>query len=50
MRKKDIDEMTERFQTMFQEKAVEDDAEWYNDVAQGIAFATNAIPQTKSES
>ena len=48
MTKKDINEMIELFQTMFEEKATEDTAEWYNNVAQGIAFATNSIPQTKS--
>ena len=49
MSKEDIYEMIERFKTMFDEKATEDeDTEaWYNNVAQGLAFATNSIPQTE---
>lgn len=49
MTKKDINEMLELFQSMFEEKATEDSAEWYNNVAQGLAFATNSIPKTETE-
>ena len=47
MSKEDIYEMLELFKTMFDEKATEDTEEWYNNVAQGLAFATNSIPQTE---
>ena len=47
MSKEEIYEMIERFKTMFDEKATEEYAEWYNNVAQGLAFATNSIPQTE---
>ncbi len=47
MTKKEILEMLNRFQTMFNETATENTEEWYNNVAQGIAYATNSIPQTE---
>lgn len=47
--KENIYEMIDRLKTMFKENAIEDTAEWYNNVAQGIAFATNSIQQTDQQ-
>lgn len=49
MNKENIYEMIDRLKTMFKENATEDTIEWYINVAQGIAFATNSIQQTDQQ-
>lgn len=49
MTREEIHEMIERLKSMFEENAIEDTTEWYNNVAQGIAFATNSIPCEQNE-
>lgn len=43
--KQDIQKMIVLLQTMFDEMAKTEKEEWYGNVAQGVAFATNSIPQ-----
>ncbi len=49
MTKEDIERMIDLFQMNFEENASDGEEEWYEDIAQGLAFATNAIPKTEKQ-
>ncbi|MCM1245974.1 MAG: hypothetical protein NC293_10070 [Roseburia sp.] len=47
MTREEVNKMIDFLKEMFEKNAFDEEADWYNNVAQGIAFATNSIQQTE---